>query len=70
MDHPSTDHEQVSGERGGSEAATVRSEFLGLGTVWMVVLFTVEEGRLVKKRDSLGRAKSETSTRPSGGPCP
>ena len=70
MDRPNTDHEQVSGERGGSEAVTVRSEFLGLGTVWMVVLFTVEEGRLIKKRDSLGRAKSETSTQPSGGPCP
>lgn len=70
MDRPSSDHEQISGERGGSEAATVRFEFLGLGTVWMVVLFTVEEGRLVKKRDSLGCAKSETSTRPSGGPCP
>ena len=40
--------------RGGSEAVTVRSEFLGLVTVWMVVLFTVEEGRLVKKKRPCG----------------
>ena len=29
---------------------TVRSEFLGLVTVWMVVLFTMEEGRLAKRK--------------------
>lgn len=49
----------------------MKSEFLGLVTVWMVVLFTMEEGRLVKKkRDGLGCTKSEISTQPSGGPCP
>lgn len=31
----------------------MKSEFLGLVTVWMVVLFTMEEGRLVEKKKEM-----------------